>query len=94
MADAVAMGATALAAGPPMKLAGGTAGWLANGWNDTALAAEVGESAMRMLVMPQARAARRPTSLLTRRLAQSIPYPSSPHTRHRSGGAPRARHNT
>ena len=55
MADAVAMGATALAAGPPMKLAGGTAGWLANGWNDTALAAEVGESAMRMLVMPQAR---------------------------------------
>ena len=58
MADAVAMGATALAAGPPMKLAGGTAGWLANGWNDTALAAEVGESAMRMLVMPQARAAR------------------------------------
>lgn len=77
MADAVAMGTKALAAGPPMKLAGGTAGWLANGWNDTALAAEVGESAMRMLVMPQARAARH--TLAADPTSADLTTPDRPH---------------
>jgi len=52
MSEAVAQGAGSLSQGGPMKLRGATAGWGASGWDDAALAAEVGGVAVHMLVMP------------------------------------------
>ena len=41
-----------LSQGGPAKLRGATAGWAASGWDDAAIATEVGGSAVNMLVMP------------------------------------------
>ena len=52
MGEAEAMGSEKLLAKGPTLLRNASGGWRLRGWTDEALAAEVGRSALRMLVMP------------------------------------------